>query len=335
MSINKNQTGMPSEMKADGSFSRQKSLFTTPFGNKLTELPVEKDRYRLIWSPPCPWSHRAVIVREILGLEKAISLGTVDPIRPNVPRIDWAFTLDENGVDPVLGINYLSEIYKKTDPHYTGRPTVPLMVDIKSHQAVNNDYFTLTNYFETIWAPFHKRNSPDLYPESLRTQIDKINDIIYHDINNGVYKCGFARSQSAYEQAYDMLFDRLEELEKRLEENRFLFGDFITDADVRLYVTLVRFDIAYYMVFNTNKKRIIDYPNLWAYVRDLYFTPGFGNTTDFEGIKKHYHLSMTLSLDGEKEQKILPKGPDLSGWEKRPKREHLSQSEEKFLIPSS
>lgn len=320
------------EIKADGSFNRQKSSFATPFGTKSGELPVEANRYRLIWSPPCPWSHRAVIVREILGLQEAISLGTVDPMRPNVPRVDWAFSLDHNGTDPILGIKYLSEIYTKTDPDYTGRPTVPVMIDTHKQQVVNNDYFKLTTYFETVWTPFHKENAPDLYPEVLRNEIDALNDIIYHEVNNGVYKCGFARSQEAYEKAYDTLFARLAELEERLSNKRFLCGDFITEADVRLYVTLVRFDVAYYTAFKANKKRIIDFPNLWGYVRDLYATSGFGNTTDFEAIKKHYHLSITLSPTAKKEVKILPKGPDLSGWEIKPNREHLSQSEEKFLI---
>ena len=159
---------------------------------------------------------------------------------------------------------------------------------------MNNDYFTLTNELETVWAPFHKRNAPDLYPEPLRQQIDALNDVIYSDINNGVYKCGFAHSQQAYEQAYDNLFEKLEILEQLLSTQRFLLGDYITDADVRLYVTLVRFDIAYYSVFKANKHRLIDFPHLWAYARDLYFTPGFGDTTDFEAIKKHYHLSARL-----------------------------------------
>ena len=321
------------EIEKDGSFKRQKSLFSTRFGEEATKLPVEKDRYHLIWTPPCPWSHRAVIVREILGLQSAISLGTVDPMRPNIPRIDWAFSLDKHEVDPILGIKYLSEIYAKTDPNYTGRPTVPAMVDINKEQVVNNDYFTLTNDFETVWAPFHTDNAPDLYPQALRHEIDTLNNIIYDEVNNGVYKCGFARSQAAYEQAYDILFARLEELDQQLAKQRFLFGDFITDADVRLYVTLVRFDVAYYSAFNTNKKRLIDFPNLWGYARDLYSTSGFGSTTDFEAIKKHYHLSITLSPTDEKEQKILPKGPDVSGWDIQPDRQHLSGSEEKFLIP--
>lgn len=321
-----------SEIKADGSFNRQKSLFSTRFGSEQGNLPVEKNRYRLIWSAPCPWSHRAVIVRKILGLENVISLGEVDPIRPNVSRIDWAFSLDENQKDPVLGITYLSEIYTKTDPNYTGRPTVPVMVDVKTKKVVNNDYFTLTTDFETVWTPFHKKGAPDLYPEMLRDEIDRFNDVLYSDINNGVYKCGFAKSQEAYEQAYDTLFERLEELDARLSTRRFLFGDFITEADIRLYVTLVRFDVAYYSVFKANKYRLIDFEHLWGYARDLYDTPGFKETTDFEAIKKHYHISARLTPNDIEMDVIIPKGPDLSGWEKQPNREQLSSSNGKFLI---
>src|SRR5690625_31871 len=145
------------EIEQDGSFKRQKSLFSTRFGEEATKLPVEKDRYHLIWTPPCPWSHRAVIVREILGLQSAISLGTVDPMRPNIPRIDWAFSLDKHEVDPILGIKYLSEIYEKTDPNYTGRPTVSAMVDIKKEQVVNNDYFTIYKRFRNGLGTFSYR----------------------------------------------------------------------------------------------------------------------------------------------------------------------------------
>lgn len=323
---------MSKEIKSDGSFSRQKNMFSTPFGLESGELPVEKDRYRLIWSAPCPWSHRAVIVRELLGLEEAISLGAVDPKRPNIPRVDWAFTLDENEVDPVLGIKYLSDIYKGTDPNYKGRPTVPVMIDTKTNKVVNNDYFRLTNYFEVEWAPFHKENAPNLYPAKLREEIDQLNEVIFTDVNNGVYQCGFARSQQAYEQAYDRLFTRLEQLEERLSTRRFLLGDFITDADVRLYVTLARFDVAYYTVFKANKHRLIDYPNLWAYARDLYHTPGFGNTTDFAAFKEHYYVFARLSPANEGQEIILPKGPDLSGWDDEAGREHLSDMAGKFLI---
>jgi len=324
--------GNPIEVDQKGKFNRQTNRFISKFGNEAGQLPVEANRYRLIWSEICPWAHRTVIVRKLLGLEDVISLGTVAPMRPDVPRVDWDFTLDENGVDPVLGIHYLSEIYLKTDAEYTGRPTVPALIDVKEGKVVNNDYFRLTNYFELDWAPFHKENAPNLYPEHLREEIDALSDIIFHDVNNGVYKCGFARSQEAYEEAYDVLFDRLDELEGRLAQNRFLFGDYITDADVRLYTTLVRFDVAYYAAFKTNRNRIIDFPYLWGYLRDLYETPGFGDTTNFHAIKMHYHLSNHIASDDQKSLNILPKGPDTSIFNTPHNREKLSGKKEKFLI---
>lgn len=322
---------MGREIKKDGSFARQKNRFHKPFGRGEGDLPVEKGRYRLIWAAPCPWSHRAVIVRKLLGLEDAFSVGMVDPIRPKVGRVDWAFTLDEDGVDPVLGVKYLSELYINADPNYSGRPTVPAMVDVKTKEVVNNDYFQLTNYFSVEWAAFHKKFAPKLYPKDLREKIDKINDDIFHNVNNAVYECGFARSQEAYEKAFDKLFTKLDELEKHLAKNRFLLGDFITEADVRLYVTLARFDVAYYSHFKANKKRLIDYPNLWAYARELYHTSGFGDTTDFSAIKNHYYISARLDAAQLNSDPIVPKGPDLSVWEEKADRSHLSEHEEIFL----
>lgn len=322
---------VPKEIDKNGGFKRQKNLFTKPFGNGPDDLPVEAGRYRLLWAPVCPWAHRSVMVRRILGLEDAISLGTASPMRPKLPHIDWEFTLDSDGIDPVLGIRYMSEIYLKTAPDYSGRPTVPVFVDVKEQKVVNNDYFKLTNYLETVWAPFHKENAPDLYPEHLRDEIDALNDVIFHDVNNGVYKCGFARSQEAYEEAYDALFARLDELEERLSTQRYLFGDYIADSDVRLYATLARFDAAYYIAFKTNRNRLVDFPNLWGYARDLYQTPGFGDTTDFRAIKVHYHCSATIDSNVER-LKILPKGPDLSVWYTPHNRQALSNKAEKFLI---
>ncbi|MEL0580808.1 glutathione S-transferase family protein [Pectobacterium punjabense] len=295
------------EIAQNGAFVRQKNRFTTPFGEQPGDLPVEKDRYRLLWSPVCPWAHRAVIVRTLLGLENVISLGTANPVRTEQ---GWEFSLDEGGVDPVLGIRYLPEIYAKSDANYTGRATVPTVVDVKQGIVVNNDYFKLTNYFETAFKPFHKPDAPDLYPESLRAEIDALNNVIFNDINNGVYKAGFAHSQAAYENAWDTLFLRLDELETRLGSQRYLFGNQITDSDIRLYVTLARFDVAYYSVFRANRNRLIDFPNLWAYARDLYQTPGFGDTTDFEAIKRGYHLG-DISFNP---YQILAKGPDVSIW---------------------
>ncbi len=318
------------EMRKDGSFQRQANRFTTPFGEGPGELPVQAGKYRLIWCAACPWAHRAAIVRRLLGLEDAIGLGTVSPMRPRIGRVDWEFALDPDGVDPVLGVRYMSELYANADPDYAGRPTVPAMVDVNTRSVANNDYFTLTIALETAWAPYHGENAPDLYPEHLRDEIDMLSDVIFHEVNNGVYKCGFAQSQEAYENAYDTLFERLDALERRLSEKRFLHGEYITDSDVRLYTTLARFDAAYYNGFRTNRNLIREMPNLWGYVRDLYQTPGFGDTTDFDAIKRHYHLSITIHLD-RPEVAILPKGPDLSGWEAPHGRERLSKRTDKFL----
>jgi putative glutathione S-transferase len=304
---------MADEIKRDGSFERQGNYFTTPFGSGPGKLPVQAGRYRLLWTPVCPWAHRAIIARKILGLEEAISVGTLDPIRPNKPYNDWAFTLDPGGVDPVLKVPYISDIYYRTDPDYPGRVTVPAVVDLTTGKIVNNDYFRLSNYFEVQWKPFHKKDAPDLYPEDLRKDIDELNDILFHKVNNGVYKAGFAKSQAAYEKAYDEVFEELDKLELRLAHQRYLFGNQLTDSDIRLYVTLARFDVAYYNKFNVNRNRLIDFKNLWRYAKDLYHTPGFGDTTDFDAIKRHYHLSRLIS-DSENKFAVLPKGPDLSVW---------------------
>ena len=270
------------EVDKSGKFVRQKNRFDTPFGEEEGQLPVEAGRYRLLWAPVCPWAHRSVIVRRLLGLEDVISLGTADPKRPDVPRSDWAFTLDEGDVDPVLGIHYISEAYLAADPDYTGRFTVPALVDIPSGKVVNNDYFNLTLYFETAWKPYHKEGAPDLYPEELRKDIDEMNDWLFDNINNGVYKATFARSKEAYWDAYNSFYAAMDILEKRLENQRFLFGDYVTDSDVRLYVTLARLDIRYTWQLGHTKHRLIDYPNLWGYARDLYQIPAFRHNTYFK-----------------------------------------------------
>jgi putative glutathione S-transferase len=298
------------EISASGAFVRQQNHFTTPFGDGAGELPVEAGRYRLLWARICPWAHRQVIVLKLLGLDSVISIGTANPVRTDK---GWEFSLDAGGVDPVLGIRYLSEAYIKADPNYTGRATVPAIVDVSTGKVVNNDYFHLTNYWETVWAPFHKADAPDLYPEALRKNIDALNETIFHDVNNGVYKAGFAETQAEYEKAYDVLFTRLDALEERLAKQRYLFGNRITDADIRLYVTLARFDVAYHLVFKTNRNRLIDFPHLWNYAKDLYQTPGFGDTTDFNAIKRGYQLgSRAHNL-----YQILALGPDTSIWNEK------------------
>lgn len=300
------------ELKADGTFVPQTNLFTTPFGYQPGEHRPEPGRYRLLWMKACPYAHRAVIVRSLLGLEEVISLGTASHFRT---EHGWEFSLDEGGVDPVLGIRYVKDIYDAEDPGYKGRPTVPIIVDTVTGRGANSDYSRLTNYLETVWSPYHREGAPDLYPGRLRSEIDALNDVIFRDINSGVYKVGFAHSQAAYEQAYDALFSRLDELEQRLGHSRYLFGDFITDSDVRLYTTLVRFDAAYYPVFNTNRNRLTDFPGLWGYARDLYQTPGFGDTTDWAAIRSSYHASPHLRGFAANPHGIYPLGPAERDWE--------------------
>jgi putative glutathione S-transferase len=305
--------GLPGEIGARGDFNRQGNRFTTPFGEGDAKLPVEAGRYRLLWAPACPWAHRQVITRRLLGLEDVVSLGTASPIRPNIGRIDWEFSLDEGNRDPVLGVRYISEVYLNADPAYGGRPTVPVVVDLRTKKAVQNDYHNLTYYWEREWKKFHRKGAPDLLPADLEADIKSLNGIIFNDINNGVYKAGFARGQEAYEEAFDAVFSRLDEFEKRLGNSRYLFGNRLTDSDVRLYVTLARFDAAYYNAFRLNRNRLIDFPNLWAYARDLYQTHGFGDTTNFLAIKQHYHLSLHIDTR-ETKSAILPLGPDASIW---------------------
>jgi putative glutathione S-transferase len=306
------------EITATGAFQRQQNRFTTPFGSGEGELPVEAGRYRLLVAGVCPWAHRQLIVFSLLGLDKVISIGRVGP------RTDkgWAFSLDPDGVDPVLGIRYLPEAYLKADPDYTGRATVPAIVDLTTGKVVNNDYHRLSNYWETVWSPFHKEGAPDLYPADLRADIDALNETLFHEVNNAVYKAGFAASQAEYEKAYDLLFARMDTLEERLSRQRYLFGGRLTDADVRLWVTLVRFDAGYYMAFKTNRNRLVDFPNLWNYAKDLYQRPGFGDTTDFEAIKRGYQ---SISNNERNSCGIISVGPDQTIWFDRHDRDRFAQ----------
>jgi putative glutathione S-transferase len=269
--------------------------------------PLQAGRYRLVWSRACPWAHRAVIVRGLLGLDQAISLGTVDPIRD---ERGWRFTLDPGGRDPVLGIGFLAEAYRATDPGHTGRVTVPALVDTLTGQVVSNDYPQLTLDLSTRWRSLHRPGAPDLYPEPLRPEMDELMARIHADVNNGVYRCGFATSQQAYDEAYEALFARLDALSGRLADRRYLMGDAITEADVRLFTTLVRFDAVYHGHFKCNRRKLTEMPVLWAYARDLYQTPGFGDTVDFDHIKRHYYATH----EAVNPTRIVPRGPDTSGW---------------------
>ncbi|MEV1317037.1 glutathione S-transferase C-terminal domain-containing protein [Micromonospora arborensis] len=306
------------ETSGGGAFVRQPNRFTgrvtadstSPPGGGPDEQgrwPLEAGRYRLIWCRACPWAHRARIVRGLLGLDDAISLGTVDPIRD---ERGWAFALDPDGFDPVLGVSFLSEAYLATDPDYTGRVTVPALVDTLTGRVVTNDYPQLTLDFSTEWRRLHAPDAPDLYPVALRPEMDALMAELHTDVNNGVYRCGFATSQEAYDEAFRALFARLDALSERLDGQRYLLGDSITEADVRLFTTLVRFDAAYHGHFKCNRNKLTEMPVLWAYARDLFQTPGFGETVDFDHIKRHYYgTHRQINPSG-----IVPLGPDEAGW---------------------
>ncbi|MEU1644567.1 glutathione S-transferase C-terminal domain-containing protein [Micromonospora zamorensis] len=306
------------ETSGGGAFVRQPNRFTgrvtadstSPPGGGPDEQdrwPLEAGRYRLIWCRACPWAHRARIVRGLLGLDDAISLGTVDPIRD---ERGWAFALDPDGFDPVLGVSFLSEAYLATDADYTGRVTVPALVDTLTGRVVTNDYPQLTLDLSTEWRSLHAPDAPDLYPVELRPEMDALMAEIHTDVNNGVYRCGFATSQEAYEEAFRALFARLDALSERLAGQRYLMGEAITEADVRLFTTLVRFDAAYHGHFKCNRQKLTEMPMLWAYARDLFQTPGFGETVDFDHIKRHYYgTHREINPSG-----IVPLGPDDSGW---------------------
>ena len=269
--------------------------------------PVESGRYRLVAARACPWANRTLIVRRLLGLEDALSLGLCGPTHD---ERSWTFDLDPGGVDPVLGIPRLQDAYFARFPGYDRGITVPAVVDVPTGQVVTNDYPQITLDFSTEWTQFHREGAPDLYPEELRAEIDEVAELVYQDVNNGVYRCGFAGSQESYDKAFDRLFARLDWLEERLGAQRYLVGETITEADVRLFTTLVRFDPVYHGHFKCNRNRLADFPALWAYARDLFQTPGFGDTIDFVQIKQHYYLVHTdVNPTG-----IVPKGPDLSNW---------------------
>jgi len=269
--------------------------------------PVEPGRYRLVAARACPWANRAVIVRRLLGLEPVISLGIPGPLHD---KRSWRFHLDPDNRDPVLGIEYLGEAYRKADPNFSAGITVPAVVDEPSGKVATNGFAQLTLDLSTQWQAYHREGAPDLYPEALRGEIDEVSEGVYHDVNNGVYKCGFATSQAAYEQAYNALFTRLDQLSDRLSTRRYLVGDTITEADVRLWVTLVRFDPVYHGHFKCNRHKLTEMPVLWAYARDLFQTPGFGDTIDFEQIKQHYYgVHNTLNPSG-----VVPVGPDVANW---------------------
>ncbi|HEU5151416.1 MAG TPA: glutathione S-transferase C-terminal domain-containing protein [Iamia sp.] len=292
----------------EGSFERDMSYIDDRItADGSSGWPVEPGRYRLVVARACPWANRAIIVRRLLGLEDVLSMGICGPTHD---ADSWTFDLDPGGVDPVLGIPRIKDAYEARFPGYPKGITVPAIVDVPSGGVVTNDFKQITLDLSLEWRAHHREGAPDLYPEDRRDEIDDVMGKVFTDVNNGVYRCGFAGSQDAYDEAYEILFARLDWLSSRLEGQRYLVGDTITEADVRLFTTLARFDAVYHGHFKCNRQKLTEMPVLWAYARDLFQTPGFGDTTDFDHIKRHYYcVHRDINPTG-----IVPAGPDLRGW---------------------
>lgn len=296
-----------------GRFVRQASQFRnwiTADGKPLSEkndkkcFKAEKGRYHLYVSYACPWAHRTLIFRAIKGLQEMISVSVVNWL---MLENGWTFESGEGVIsDEVNNVKYLYEIYTLADSNYSGRVTVPILWDKKTNTIVNNESSEIIRIFNSAFDSLGALEG-DYYPESLRDEIDEINDRVYHKVNNGVYKAGFATTQKAYEEAFNELFATLDWLEERLSTQKYLLGDVLTEADWRLFTTLLRFDAVYVGHFKCNLRRIVDYPNLWRYLRDLYQIPGISETVNFQHIKGHYYQShRTINPTG-----IVPAGPQI------------------------
>jgi putative glutathione S-transferase len=271
-----------------------------------SDFAPEPGRYHLYVSLACPWAHRTLIVRKLKDLEETISVSVV---HPHMGEQGWSFENPDATPgctgDPVNGARYLHEVYTRADPDYSGRVTVPVLWDRKRGTIVNNESAEIIRMLGREFDGLAAREL-DLYPEPLRGEIDAINDWVYPRVNNGVYRCGFATSQEAYEEAFRELFDALDELDQRLSRRRYLLGDALTEADWRLFTTLVRFDPVYVGHFKCNRRRIADYGALSGYLRELYQLPGIAETVDFDHIKRHYYGShRQINPTG-----IVPLGPE-------------------------
>jgi putative glutathione S-transferase len=293
-----------------GRFRRANSEFRnwiTPDGRNAPSgkaFEAEAGRYHLYVSYACPWAHRTLIFRKLKGLEDMIGVSVVNHFMGGQ---GWTFHEGDGVIpDPILNAEFLHEIYTEADPGFSGRVTVPVLWDKKSETIVSNESSEIIRMFNSAFDHLGARPG-DFYPEALRAEIDEVNERVYHTLNDGVYKCGFATSQEAYEDAVVALFDTLEWLEERLGRQRYLAGEQITEADWRLFTTLVRFDAVYFGHFKANLRRIVDYPNLWAYTRELYQVPGIKGTVNMHHIKHHYYGSHeTINPT-----RIVPMGPAI------------------------
>ncbi|SFO86107.1 glutathione S-transferase family protein [Tranquillimonas alkanivorans] len=298
--------------KTGGKFVRSETKFhnwITPDGSPGPRgeggFPAEAGRYHLYVSYACPWANRALFFRRLKGLEGLIDVSVV---HPDMLSEGWEFRTDFPGAtgDKLYGLPFLRDLYLKADPTISGRVTVPVLWDKKRETIVSNESAEIIRMFNSAFDGM-TGNTADFWPEDLRDAIEPVNDRIYDTLNNGVYKAGFATSQEAYDDAVHPLFDTLDWLEERLSENRYLMGDRITEADWRLFSTLVRFDLVYHMHFKCNRRRITDYPNLWGYTRELYQWPGIADEVEFDHIVRHYHYSH----DTINPHRIIPINPVL------------------------
>ncbi|MFV1982782.1 MAG: glutathione S-transferase family protein [Thiohalomonadales bacterium] len=272
------------------------------------DFKAEANRYHLYVSLACPWAHRTLIFRQLKGLSHLITVSVVHPLMPD---ISWIFgNYPDATADDVNGKKTLADVYKIADPDFNNVVTVPILWDKKRNTIVNNESSEIIRMFNSAFDQLNdnKINKDlDLYPDQLQGEINTVNDEVYNNINNGVYRCGFAISQTAYEQAYEELFNSLDNMEQRLSSHAFLAGEKITEADWRLFVTLIRFDAVYVGHFKCNKKRIVDYPNLWEFTRQLYQIPDIAATVNLDHIKYHYYAShSSINPTG-----IVPVGPEL------------------------
>ncbi|MFC4451500.1 glutathione S-transferase family protein [Halorussus aquaticus] len=290
----------------EGEFDRQETAFRDRVEEDPdAEFPAEAGRYHLYVSYACPWAHRTLLVRSLKGLEDAISVSVVDPYREND---GWEFSPEKEGCteDRVNGFDYLRETYVAADPEFTGRPTVPVLWDTERETIVNNESAEIMRMLDTAFHDIGERDVT-LYPEGYHDEVDETIEDIYEPINNGVYRAGFAGTQRAYDRAVTELFDALDRYDDLLEDRRYLCGDALTEADVAMFTTLVRFDAVYHTHFKCNVRQISDYDNLWPYLRDLYQTEGVAETVNLSHIKEHYYRSHA-DLNPKR---IVPKGPDI------------------------
>jgi len=296
----------PTEQSESGEFQRQEDAFREWISaDGSTPYPAATGRYHLYVSLACPWASRTVIFRMLKGLEDKISMTIVDPIRD---ERGWAFR-DGPGhsTDPVNGFKFLSEAYAATDPNFDGRVTVPVLWDKETKKIVNNCEDDICRMFNDAFNAVAQNKDVDLFPKEIAQEQEKLSDFLYDHVNNGVYKAGFATHQRPYEISCLKLFEALDELEARLSQSRYLFGNRIVEADWRLFCTLIRFDVVYHGHFKCNLRRIIDYPNLQSYLMDLYQQPGIADTVNFDHIKRHYYMTHTEINP----TRIVPIGPAL------------------------